>query len=30
MRSDGPLIHTVISFLGKVKKSCEYETWVLK
>jgi len=21
---------TVISLLGKVKKSCEYETWTLK
>jgi hypothetical protein len=30
MCSDEPLIHTVISFLGKVKKSCEYETWALK
>jgi len=24
------LIHTVIPFLGKVKKSCEYEIWALK
>jgi hypothetical protein len=30
MRSDEPTDHTVISFLGKVKKSCKYEIWALK